>query len=39
MKNVPIVVQGIIGTYWTLFKTFVDNRSLTESYKYLQANP
>ena len=39
MKNVPIVVQGIIGTYGTLFKTLIDKRSLTECHKYLQANP
>ena len=39
MKNVPIVVQGIIGTYGTLFKTLINKRSLTEFNKYLQANP
>lgn len=39
MKNVPIVVQGIIGTYGTLLKTLIDKRSLTECHKYLQANP
>lgn len=39
LKNVPIVVQGILGTYGTLFKMFVNKKSYSECQKYLRANP
>lgn len=39
LKNIPIVVQGILGTYGTLFKMFVNKKSYKECQKYLRANP